>query len=159
MVKERVKITRQFSPNKNMKKVLIGVIIAVLVIVGLAYYFIFLEKEEEVETPPVSNIVVFSPKQGDTVSSPLKVQGEARVFEGTVNLRLKEKDGEVLIEDFTTAQSPEMGQFGPFEKELPYSQPAKAEGILEVFQISAKDGSEIDKVIISLKFEIVANSE
>lgn len=127
----------------------------VLVIAGLAYYFISLEKEEEVEIPPVPNIVVFSPEQGDMISSPLKVEGEARVFEGTVNLRLKEKDGRVLVEDFTTAQSPEMGQFGPFEKELFYPQPAKAEGILEVFQISARDGSEIDKVIILLKFEEV----
>lgn len=137
------------------KEVLIGVIIVVLVVVGLAYYFIFLQKAEEVEIPPVSNIVVFSPQEGDEVGLPLKVQGKARVFEGTVNLRLKEKDGEVLVEDITMAKSPEMGQFGPFEKELLYSQPAKAEGILEVFQISAKDGSEIDKVVIPIRFKTV----
>ncbi|MBZ9572400.1 GerMN domain-containing protein [Patescibacteria group bacterium] len=136
--------------NKNF------VIILALILIVVIGYFVFLWPIKEGQKPEeISNIIVFNPKEGDEVGLPLKIEGKARVFEGTVNLRLREKEGGILVEDIVTAQSPEIGQFGPFKKELTYPLPKTREGILEVFQISAKDGSEIDKVIIPLKFKTV----
>lgn len=138
------------------------IILALVLIIAGYFVFVFLQPPQEQVKPPErqkpaleANIKVFNPKEGEEVGLPLKVKGEARVFEDTVNIRLKEKTGEILVEDITMTQSQEIGQFGPFEKELSYPLPKTNEGVLEVFQISAKDGSEIDKVIIPIKFKEV----
>ncbi len=99
------------------------------------------------------NIRVTAPTNGQTISNPVTVTGHARTFEQGVNFRLREANGRVLAEDFTTAQAPELGQFGPFQITINYPEPTQREGVLEVFQSSPRDGSEIDKVIINVRFE------
>lgn len=98
------------------------------------------------------NITVITPRSGDTVSSPLVVRGQARTFEQNVNFRLRQSDGKVLVEDFTTAQAEDLGIFGPYSKTLTFSSPTTQTGTLEVFQVSPKDGSEIDKVTVNVRF-------
>jgi len=98
-----------------------------------------------------ANIVVFNPKENANISSPFDVEGKARVFENVVSLRLKDKNGKILFQGTTDAQSPDVGQFGLFQEEIKYST-VQTEGTLEVFQSSAKDGSEIDKVVIPVNF-------
>lgn len=98
------------------------------------------------------NIIVTIPQRNSEVGIPLIVQGEARTFENVVNVRVVQQDGRVLVEDFTTANAPDIGQFGPFEFHLTYPEPTQNNGVLEVFQYSAKDGSEIDKVTIPVQF-------
>ena len=99
------------------------------------------------------NIIVTFPQSGETVTRPFTVTGEARTFEQHVSLRLSQTDGKILVEDFTTATAPDLGIFGPFEKQLQYPVPSQSTGVLEVFQASPKDGSEIDKVTIPVRFE------
>src|SRR5690606_17298332 len=41
---------------------------------------------------------------------------------------------------------------GPFEISLTYPKPTQQSGMIEVFQYSARDGSEIDKVTIPVTF-------
>ena len=98
-----------------------------------------------------ANIIVSNPINNATVSSPFKVEGRARVFENVVSVKLKDNSGKVMIQGTTEAQSPDMGQYGPFSKEIQY-ETSETGGILEVFESSAKDGSEINKVTVSLKF-------
>jgi putative hemolysin len=100
---------------------------------------------------PEANIKVSSPLPNETISSPFTVKGEARVFESQFNWRLKSGDGSVLAEGMGTAQALDVGQFGPFEIELKTL--AKGPVTLEVFDRSAKDGSEIDLVSIPLKIK------
>lgn len=103
-------------------------------------------------TPAASrNIELLAPYTGDEVKSGFVVKGNARTFENTVNIRLSDSSGNVLVETFTTANAPDVGQFGPFEKEIDFDS-VDSEGLLEVFQYSAKDGSEIDKVKLPLIF-------
>ena len=97
------------------------------------------------------NIEVLTPRTGDIVESGFRVEGNARTFESTVNIRLMDSEKNVLIEMFTTADAPDAGQFGPFEKVINFKT-GSTNGTLEVFQYSAKDGSEIDKVVIPLQF-------
>ncbi|MDO8648179.1 MAG: Gmad2 immunoglobulin-like domain-containing protein [Candidatus Peregrinibacteria bacterium] len=104
-------------------------------------------------TTQESNIRVTEPASEDVVSSPLTIRGEARVFENVFQYRLKDEDGTVLVEGFESALSPDIGQFGAFTVEVPFGPPSGASGTLEVFAYSAKDGSEIDMVRISVRFE------
>jgi hypothetical protein len=98
-----------------------------------------------------ASIVVFIPKENATVSSPFDIEGKARVFENMVSIRLKDKIGKILFQGTTDAQSPDMGEFGLFQTEIKYAT-SQTEGTLEVFEASAKDGSDINKVIIPVKF-------
>ncbi len=103
--------------------------------------------------PPSSsnNIEVLSPRTGDSIKSGFRVEGNARTFESNVRIRLTDDQGIFLIDTNTTANAPDVGQFGPFEKTLVFETDAKT-GTLEVFQNSAKDGAEIDKVTIPVVF-------
>lgn len=98
------------------------------------------------------SIKVTSPLAGATVGLPLEIKGEARVFENVVNWRLKDAKGNVLVESFGEAQSPDVGEFGPFTISSSYPKPTTANGVVEVFVYSAKDGSETDTVAIPVRF-------
>ena len=105
-------------------------------------------QEQTAEEP---NIVVFNPKEDATVSYLFDNEGKARVFENVVSIKLKDKNGKILFQGNANAQSPDAGKFGLFQEEIKYST-TQTEGTLEVFESSAKDGSEINKVSIPLKF-------
>lgn len=94
-------------------------------------------------------IWVTHPVPGQKVGFPLEVRGSARVFEGTVNLRLAEEGGRVLAETFTTATTGAPGR-GDFSAVLfpPASSPGR--GRLYVFWISPEDGREMDVVTVPL---------
>lgn len=101
------------------------------------------------------NIVVTEPKEGQLVGLPLTIKGKARVFENTVSFRIKDSDGSVLLENFVTADSKDVGEFGPFEASVNYPEPKGDKGTVEVFEYSAKDGKEINKVKIPVVFKKV----
>ncbi|MFO0704742.1 MAG: Gmad2 immunoglobulin-like domain-containing protein [Candidatus Andersenbacteria bacterium] len=98
------------------------------------------------------NISVTSPAPLDTLETPVTVAGSARVFENTVSIRLLDGDGTVLAEAVATAQASDVGRFGQFETEVAFGQTKYPHGTLEVFQVSARDGSEIDKVTLPIRF-------
>lgn len=102
---------------------------------------------------PISsaNIRVFAPHRDEAVSSSFTLSGEARVFENALNYRLKDPNDKVLSQGNLMAEAPDTGLFGPFEKKI-YFTTNTSNGTLEVFSYSAKDGSEINKVVIPLRF-------
>lgn len=99
-----------------------------------------------------SNIIVEAPKDNDEIGQPVLISGQARVFENQLNYRIKDSDGGVLAEGGIYAQSPDAGQYGPFEVETTYTEPKTETGIIEVFDYSAKDGEQIDTVTIPVQF-------
>lgn len=114
------------------------------------------EPDEPSETPSTpsqsDNIRVATPTSNELVTSPITISGEARVFEGTVNIRVTNKDGLVLIEEFATAHAPDVGQFGPFSIKIFYDFDTTNEGFVEVFNYSARDGSKENLVKIPVTF-------
>ena len=98
------------------------------------------------------NIKVTAPAAYGIIGSQVTISGQARVFENTVNVRIKDSDGRVLAETTTTAASPDVGQFGPFSVSVSFGQPTGTTGTVEVYTLSAKDGSEIDKLTIPVRF-------
>ena len=117
------------------------------------------------ENPPPSpeqkaNIVVTDPKINDRVGRTFIALGEGRVFENVVSYRLLNQNlKEIILQGTTMSNAPDVGQFGKFTITItiPESYKKLANGdplTLEVYQASAKDGSDIDKVTIPLIFEV-----
>ncbi len=100
------------------------------------------------------NISVRSPQPNGLVASPLIVEGMERTFEQNVVLRLRDGNGNELVKLSTTGTAPDVGIHGLYRAELIFEQSKTKTktGTLEVFQSSAKDGSEIDKVTIQVRF-------
>ena len=99
----------------------------------------------EEETPA---ILVESPLADEEVSSPLRVTGTANTFEANFQYELTDNDGRILAEDFVTATSG-TGTRGAFEFTVPFD--FAGEGMLVVFESSAKDGSRINVAEIPLR--------
>ena len=93
---------------------------------------------------PAQAIEVFSPVANGLYHSPIVVNGFSQTFEGNVNLRLTDKDGQVLAERNTQGGS--VDGFAFFDSYLRFTVGEMISGTLEVFETSAKDGSEINKV-------------
>lgn len=100
-----------------------------------------------------ANIVVSSPKINETVSLPIVIRGEARVFENQFNYLVRDADGTILTEGSAYANSPDSGLFGAFVITIhAMAEPTGTRGTIEVFDYSAKDGTEIDKMSIPVVF-------
>lgn len=89
------------------------------------------------------SITVTSPTANQTITSPVLVKGQSNTFEGYVSIRIKDSNGKVLANDQGHGG---FGQMSPYSKSVSYSPPSARTGIVEVFENSAKDGSEINKV-------------
>ncbi len=98
------------------------------------------------------NVVVYEPMENQEVGLPLVIKGEARVFENTFNYRIKDSTGKVLWESFGMTEAEDAGIFGDFTVQANYSKPGTAQGVVEVFEYSAKDGAEVNKVTVPVRF-------
>jgi Immunoglobulin-like domain of bacterial spore germination len=78
-------------------------------------------------------IVVESPEPGESVSSPVTISGTASVFEGTVQLRVLDADGERIGRAFTTASAgaPERGDFS---EAVEFTVDEAQDGTVEAFE-------------------------
>jgi len=84
----------------------------------------------------------------------LLVSGIANTYEATVNFKLYDANGTLVVEDFTTANMPDMGIAGPFKKVIAFAMPTPdvTSGYLEVFEYSVRDGSQVNKVTVPVSF-------
>ena len=80
---------------------------------------------------------ILSPTEGETVSSPVKIDGYGTAFEGTISWEVR-RNGTVVAEGFTQGGS--MGEFGEFSDTVDL-EPGTYE--LRAFEYSAKDGTPI----------------
>lgn len=88
-----------------------------------------------------ARIVVTSPEHGASVSSPITISGTASVFEGTVQLRVLDAEGEVIARAFATATAgaPERGDFS---KEVEFTVGEAQDGVVEAFEQNAASPGE-----------------
>jgi Immunoglobulin-like domain of bacterial spore germination/Sporulation and spore germination len=91
----------------------------------------------------VPAILVESPTAEATVSSPLRVTGNANTFEATFEYDLVDENGKVLHHDFVTATSGS-GERGTFDFTIPFRVAREQEGTLVVYESSAENGSHIN---------------
>ncbi|QLQ36092.1 Gmad2 immunoglobulin-like domain-containing protein [Micromonospora robiginosa] len=90
-------------------------------------------------------IVVTAPVIGEHVGSPVTVTGTADVYEATVSARVLDAAGRQVGAAFTTA-SCGSGCRGAYRLTVRYRGVAPGGGVVEVFQVSARDGSRMDVV-------------
>ncbi len=96
------------------------------------------------------NAEVTSPTPYEKISNPVTVKGKANFFEANVIIRITDNDGQVLASTYTLAEG--TMKLYPFSKEIAYKKPSSKGGIIEVFEESAKDGTEINKITIPVEF-------
>jgi LysM repeat protein len=100
---------------------------------------------------PATAIEMFSPVAGGLYHSPIEIIGNSLTFEGVVTMRLSLEDGTVLAERTTLGGGTEHRFFRTYIRfEILEENPQPHDATLEVFEISARDGSEINKVTIPL---------
>ncbi len=97
--------------------------------------------------PSNDAIVVLRPQPGEFVTSPVIVRGEADLFEATVSIRILDAAGVELAAAFATATCGS-GCRGEFVTEVFFFTPLRQDGIIEVFESSAEDGSQLHLVRI-----------
>jgi hypothetical protein len=100
-------------------------------------------------TAPCNNaaIKVTNLKINQGVFYPFIISGEAKVFENQFNYRIKDSKGVLLKEGIIYAKD------GKFEVKVAALKTKDTKILVEVFDESAKDGSEINKVIIPLQIK------
>ena len=97
-------------------------------------------------------IWVTSPVTNQIITSPVEISGSARVFEATVSFRIKDEQGNTLAQGFANASkgAPDRGDF---KGQLAFKPPGPGKGQIEVFEVSMKDGSDRNKVIIPVEWQ------
>jgi spore germination protein GerM len=93
---------------------------------------------------------VYSPRPGASVDRTFTVSGLARKFEANVVWRVKDSDGRVLAQGHTTASIGTSPVWGNYEFSVSLPSSAAGNVTLEVFEASARDGSDEDLVVIPL---------
>ena len=97
-------------------------------------------------------IQVKSPQKNAAVKNPVLISGKANVDEANVRVKITDNNKNVLADTFITADG-WMDKLYPFKKEISYETPQTKNGLIEIFEESAKDGSEIYKVEIPVVFK------
>jgi Immunoglobulin-like domain of bacterial spore germination len=77
-------------------------------------------------------IVVETPEPDASVSSPVTISGTASVFEGTVQLRILDAEGEPIARAFTTASAGAPDR-GSFSRQLEFTIDEAQDGVIKVF--------------------------
>jgi hypothetical protein len=88
-------------------------------------------------------IFVDRPAWGGVLGNPARLVGVANVFEATFHVRIKDAGGHSLADGPVTA-SCGTGCWGTFDVTVPYKIATAAWGTLQVYELSAQDGSVIN---------------
>jgi hypothetical protein len=91
-------------------------------------------------------IIVETPIAGERVSSPVRISGNANVFEATVSIEILVGD-ETAAATFVTATCG-TGCRGTYSKNVPFQIPEETEALIRVFESSAENGAPIHVVSV-----------
>jgi len=106
----------------------------------------------QVKSPTENKVFkIDAPKVGAAIKSPARVSGQAAVFEAVMQVRIKDASGLTLAQ--TRVMTAEGQKMSPFSASIKYKKPTRSKGIIEFFALSAKDGSEINKLSIPVVFK------
>jgi nucleoid-associated protein YgaU len=98
--------------------------------------------------PPIS---VRQPQPFDLVDDPVEIAGVGTGFEGVFAARVRDANGTQLVH--VTINAGGTGVWANYRASLALGGvPSTPQGSLEVFESSAKDGSDINKVVVPITF-------
>jgi nucleoid-associated protein YgaU len=99
----------------------------------------------------IEEISLRHPRPHDIVDDPIEVAGVGTGFEGTLQARVRDAAGnEIAQRHFQAGGTGIWGNFF-FRIDVP-GIPSRPLGTLEVYEISAEDGSEINKQVVRIVF-------
>jgi hypothetical protein len=104
---------------------------------------------------PSREIVLTAPQEGNTVASPVEVEGRVTVmpFEANLRGRVYDGQGEVVgegpIQVLPDAEG-ELGGPGTFAGTIPFQVDAAGPGCVEVAEISARDASVVVSATVAV---------
>jgi len=106
-------------------------------------------------TTPPREIVLTAPQEGNTVASPIEVEGRVSVmpFEANLRGRVYDAEGRVVGEKPIQAQpntEDELGGPGTFSGSIPFQIEQEMLGRVEIAEISARDGSVVAWATVSV---------
>ena len=141
---------------KKLLLTLLGIVIAVVILYVVYKPAAIAPNGDLTPTPSAQSqaqIIVTEPAIYDTVSDPIVVTGRAIAFESTIAWRLRGADGKELAKGSAMTNAPDVGQYGDFVIRISIPVSTKSGTILtvDVFESSAKDGSEINKVSVPVE--------
>ena len=87
-------------------------------------------------------IFVDQPAWGGVADNPARITGVANAFEATFQARIADGDGRGLAQAVVTAECG-TGCWGAFDVTIPYTVSAEGWGTLQVYELSARDGTVI----------------
>ena len=90
--------------------------------------------------PSDPSIIVDTPSDDATVTSPVRVEGLARTLEANVRITIFGQGGSVVADTFTTAAEGAPA-LSPFATDVSFTVTREQPGCLRVFETSASDGS------------------
>lgn len=106
-------------------------------------------------SPPDSadpSMILDTPADGATVSSPVTVSGKARVFEANVRITIYDASGAEIVDTFTLA-----AEAGPaladFSEDVPFPVGTTQAGCVRVWEESAQDGSPRNVVQVDVTLQ------
>lgn len=116
------------------------------------------KKPDKQENPPVKQVeisqndafIVTSPYQNQTVEDTFVVEGKARVFEATFQYRLE--DGHNILAEGTVMANMGAPEWGNFKFEITHKKATSPNGVLIIYEASAKDGAPIHELMIPVTF-------
>lgn len=87
------------------------------------------------------------------IGNPIVVTGRARTFENSVSLRLRDRNGKLLLETFTTSDG-EIGHHNPYRATLWVPRAPGSSVTVEALEYSARDGSEQSLVSVTRPYAV-----
>lgn len=107
------------------------------------------------DTYEVKEKIIFSKidnlKEGDTISSPLRIKGKVLAFEGAFSIRILDKNEAKIHSEALQADSGGPA-WGNYDAEFDFPVPGTKTGYIEVGEYSAKDGSWLARERIKVSF-------
>lgn len=88
------------------------------------------------------------------IGNPIVVTGRARTFENSVSLRLRDQNGKLMVETFTTSDG-EIGHHNPYRATLWVPRAPGSAVTVEALEYSARDGSEQSLVSVTRPYAIM----
>lgn len=90
-------------------------------------------------------------KDGDLLTNTTSIRGSMSIFENTLNFRLLDANRNVLVKSYVNGKLKGLNR-SDFDFTIDFETPQTDTGILELYAISAKDGSEINNTEINVRF-------
>jgi hypothetical protein len=98
-------------------------------------------------------ILVTKPCMKETLGSKFQIQGTARVFEATFQVSIVSSRGIILYTNTFMTTGGDIGQKNPFNETITWNSPGVGTGTVNVYELSARDGSTQHLVSIPVKFQ------